>query len=679
MFFTTFAYPYMNGPLHLGHLYTMLKAYFGANYHHLQTNSQVFFPIGFHCTGMPIYANAMKLKNDDMQVRQILLDSDAPEDQIEEFKDPVKWIEYFPSQAAETLASLKLKWFDPKTHFITTERNSYYDSFIRWQINTLKNQERIIFADRPCIYSEIDQQPCAAHDRQTGENAEVVKCQLKIVDGVWITHPINAVQDYPNLVTKGNYAKANHIDDYVYRCWQAQGKPDDMIVYLPSEPVISRSGDFCIVAKTGQWYLNYEDPVWKLQVIDYIEKHLIVHDPEVKAQLLSAANRQWNWCISREYGLGTQIPWDPKFKVDSLSDSTLYWAYYTVVQYLHSDIFGDVPGLSGITSDQLSHDFWDYIFMISDQLPSKISPEILEPLRKSFTDKMPMNLRVSGKDLINNHLVMAIFNGIAFGNNFLPMEYQVGGYLKLNNQKMSKSTGNFLTIKKALTIYNRDALLMSLAEAGDNTNDANLKLDEIKKTSMALDQTFKDLSKIRNVSSIKYNEFELRVYQAVIIECCKWMSNAYNRGRFREGISYGWRKMYKYYRQFSGTDQTLDNWARSVILTSLYVILPEHDIFNQVNLLQLINDIDTISKLDHDTQAEKLYNFRSLLRNEYNVVKNKGKVISCVTIHNNILKENESIIKQFLDEISTEIKVISDNTPIHEKRDPYKIKPKFTS
>ena len=42
------------------------------------------------------------------------------------------------------------------------------------------------------------------------------------------------------------------------------------------------------------------------------------------------------WACARTYGLGSKIPWDPTFLVESLSDSTIYMAYYTIAHHLHS-------------------------------------------------------------------------------------------------------------------------------------------------------------------------------------------------------------------------------------------------------------------------------------------------------------------------------------------------------
>ena len=52
-YFTTFPYPYMNGRLHLGHLFTISKADFASYYQRLK-GKKTIFPFSFHVTGMPI-------------------------------------------------------------------------------------------------------------------------------------------------------------------------------------------------------------------------------------------------------------------------------------------------------------------------------------------------------------------------------------------------------------------------------------------------------------------------------------------------------------------------------------------------------------------------------------------------------------------------------------------------
>ncbi|CAI5745186.1 unnamed protein product [Peronospora destructor] len=62
-YMATFPYPYMNGYLHVGHLFTLMKVEFATRYHRLK-GENVIFPFSFHCTGMPIQAAANKLKRE---------------------------------------------------------------------------------------------------------------------------------------------------------------------------------------------------------------------------------------------------------------------------------------------------------------------------------------------------------------------------------------------------------------------------------------------------------------------------------------------------------------------------------------------------------------------------------------------------------------------------------------
>lgn len=52
------------------------------------------------------------------------------------------------------------------------------------------------------------------------------------------------------------------------------------------------------------------------------------------------------WACSRSFGLGTRLPWDPVFLIESLSDSTIYMAYYTVAHILQQ---GDMYGRNGMS------------------------------------------------------------------------------------------------------------------------------------------------------------------------------------------------------------------------------------------------------------------------------------------------------------------------------------------
>ncbi|KAJ6189696.1 hypothetical protein N7519_004604 [Penicillium mononematosum] len=251
----------------------------------------------------------------------------------------------------------------------------------------------------------------------------------------------------------------------------------------PMGKVVSRSGDDCVVAYLGQWFLNYgeNDAEWQQETLNHVVNNLNTYSAECKngfEKNLSWLNR---WACARTYGLGSQLPWDKQFLVESLSDSTVYMAYYTIAHLLHGDRYGKTTGPLKVTADQMTDEVWDYIFTrreISDELVSKsgISKESLQQMRREFEYWYPLDVRVSGKDLIQNHLTFFLYIHIAlFPKEYWPRGVRANGHLLLNGEKMSKSTGNFLTLKDSVDKFGADATRIAFADAGDSIEDANFE------------------------------------------------------------------------------------------------------------------------------------------------------------------------------------------------------------
>jgi leucyl-tRNA synthetase len=175
------------------------------------------------------------------------------------------------------------------------------------------------------------------------------------------------------------------------------------------------------------------------------------------------------------------LPWDEQFKIESLSDSTIYMAYYTVAGFLQGGVLdGSEIGPIGIAASDMDGDCWEYIFK-RGAYPAdcKVPEEKLKKMRHEFEYWYPMDLRVSGKDLIRNHLTMCLYNHAAIWNDYkmMPRSMYCNGYMVLNNEKMSKSTGNFLTLSDCIKQFGVDATRLTLADAGDGLDDANFETD----------------------------------------------------------------------------------------------------------------------------------------------------------------------------------------------------------
>ena len=119
----------------------------------------------------------------------------------------------------------------------------------------------------------------------------------------------------------------------------------------------------------------------------------------------------------------------------------------------------------------MTTEVWDYVFL-KGALPknSKIATSALDRMRREFEYWYPCDIRVSGKDLVPNHLTYTLYNHVAMWpeapKNWI-QGIRANGHLLLNSEKMAKSTGNFLTLSDAIDKFSADGMRLALADAGD--------------------------------------------------------------------------------------------------------------------------------------------------------------------------------------------------------------------
>ena len=252
-----------------------------------------------------------------------------------------------------------------------------------------------------------------------------------------------------------------------------------------SEPdglVISRSGDECVVALVDQWYLRYGEESWREAVERHVAQTMECYSPAVRNGLCETLSWLGDWACSRTFGLGSRLPYAgaEKYLVDSLSDSTIYMAYYTICHLLHGEdnIDGSRPSPDyGIEASSMTNEVWNYIFFGEfEPVECGIPSSLLRRMRREFLYWYPVDLRVSGKDLIQNHLTMCLYNHAAVWPTkpeLWPRAYYCNGHILVNKEKMSKSKGNFRTLKETVDQYTSDAARLALADAGDSLDDPN--------------------------------------------------------------------------------------------------------------------------------------------------------------------------------------------------------------
>jgi len=249
------------------------------------------------------------------------------------------------------------------------------------------------------------------------------------------------------------------------------------VTYMePEKSVISRSGDMCVVALCDQWYLDYGEKGWKELAGRAVDK-METFSEEVRKNFVSTLGWLQEHACSRTYGLGSRLPWDESWLIESLSDSTIYMAYYTIAHLIQGDTFeGTGPNKLNIKPGDMTHQVWDYIFLDGPSPSDSPIPQAsLDLMRREFKYWYPLDLRVSGKDLVPNHLTYAVFNHVAMweSEDMWIRGIRANGHLLLNSDKMSKSTGNFMTLSDAISTFSADGMRLALADSGDSIEDAN--------------------------------------------------------------------------------------------------------------------------------------------------------------------------------------------------------------
>jgi leucyl-tRNA synthetase len=241
----------------------------------------------------------------------------------------------------------------------------------------------------------------------------------------------------------------------------------DSMYDLP-QPVICRCMTPCIVkVLSDQWFLNYSDPAWKEKAKEAVARMKIY--PEAATQWFIAVI-DWlkEWACARTTGFGTPLPWGKGWIIETLSDSTIYMAFYT----LNKDI-----RQKSIKPEALTREVFDYIFYGKGNASELgkavgVDSETLKEMRAEFLYWYPFDLRISAKELLPNHLTFCIFQHVAlFPPEQWPRAIGVNGMLMIEGKQMHKSKGNFVTMKNAVELYGADATRCALLLGAEGMDD----------------------------------------------------------------------------------------------------------------------------------------------------------------------------------------------------------------
>jgi leucyl-tRNA synthetase len=228
-----------------------------------------------------------------------------------------------------------------------------------------------------------------------------------------------------------------------------------------SEEVICRCGNPVMIKRIDdQWFINYADEDLTRRTSDHC-RTMQINPVEYQNNVHTVLN--WfreRACVRQGSWLGTRFPFDEKWIIEPISDSSLYPIYYLISMYANS---------KQILPEQMDECFFDFVILgkgtandVSKR--TKIPKELLNRIKGDIDYWYPLDLNVGGKDHMTVHFPAFLFNHVAI----LPPEdcprgIMVNWYITGKKSKISKSKGGAQPIPGAAEKFGVDSLRLYYA------------------------------------------------------------------------------------------------------------------------------------------------------------------------------------------------------------------------
>ena len=233
------------------------------------------------------------------------------------------------------------------------------------------------------------------------------------------------------------------------------------VFYDLSEEVICRCGLPVFIKKVpDQWFIDYANPEVTEQTKEHCKgMHILPADYYNNVQGVldwfreRACVRQGNW-------LGTRFPYDDKWIIEAISDSTLYPVYYIISKYYFEGV---------INEDEMTEEFFDYVLLGKGNIETvakntRVDLDTLHNIREDVLYWYPLDLNLGGKEHMTVHFPAFLMNHAAIlPKDMWPRGIFVNWYVTGKLGKISKSKGGAEPIPDAAGKFGVDALRLYYA------------------------------------------------------------------------------------------------------------------------------------------------------------------------------------------------------------------------
>ena len=257
------------------------------------------------------------------------------------------------------------------------------------------------------------------------------------------------------------------------KAYQRRGAFDSM--YEFSGEVVCRCGGDVEVSIQETWFLRYNDADWREKAKRAVDRLEAIPE-STREQYYHTIDWLQEWPCIRNYGLGTELPWDREFIIEPLSDSTIYMAYYTIGHRLEE-----------IPPEDLDDEFFEALFYGADAVDEP--DERALKLREEWAHWYPVDFRCSATDLIPNHLTFFLYHHAElFDEADWPRGITGMGMGLLEGESMSSSKGHVVLPSNAIEVYGADTVRFFLLNSSEPWQDFDWRADRVVDTRRQLER-----------------------------------------------------------------------------------------------------------------------------------------------------------------------------------------------
>ncbi|MDR1690640.1 MAG: leucine--tRNA ligase [Candidatus Methanoplasma sp.] len=258
------------------------------------------------------------------------------------------------------------------------------------------------------------------------------------------------------------------------------------IFYDLTEEVVCRCGRPVNVKRIDdQWFIDYGNE----ELTERTDKHcydMDMNPPEFYENV--HATLRWfreRACVRQGNWLGTRFPFDDKWIIEAISDSTLYPLYYIISLYAND---------GRISPDNMTEEFFDHVVLgkgdakkVSEN--TKVPESILASIRSDVEYWYPLDMNLGGKEHMTVHFPVFLFNHRAIlPDSMQPKGILVNWYITGKKEKIAKSKGGAQPIPGAVEQFGVDGMRLYYAHIASMFVDVEWSEDNVMTYRQRLDR-----------------------------------------------------------------------------------------------------------------------------------------------------------------------------------------------